>query len=120
MKWEDQTTKLQSLTIIKGTVGVINENNLYNKTRHSYIYIFVAYSRPNGWTDWAEIVCGHSWVAGGCYRLKKLDFFFQNIFFFYIFFHGQRRALQLVFIYLYVHKLTISWPNCWTELADFF
>ena len=65
MKWEDQTTKLQSLTIIKGTVGVINENNLYNKTRHSYIYIYVAYSRPNGWTDWAktfdwvEIFCGH-------------------------------------------------------------
>ena len=41
MKWEDQTTKLQSLTIIKGTVGVINENNLYNKTRHSYIYIYM-------------------------------------------------------------------------------
>jgi len=29
--------------------------------------------------------CGHSWVAGGCFRLK------QN------FFHGQRRALQLVY-----------------------
>ena len=38
-------------------------------------YIYVAYSRPNGWTDWAEIVCGHSWVAGGCYRLKKSNFF---------------------------------------------
>ena len=36
---------------------------LYNKTRHSYIY--VAYSRANGWSDWAEIFCGHSWVAGG-------------------------------------------------------
>ena len=37
--------------------------NLYNKTRHSYIY--VVYSRPNGSTDWAEIFCGHSLVAGG-------------------------------------------------------
>ena len=25
----------------------------------------VAYSRPNGWTDWAEKnCCGHSWVIG--------------------------------------------------------
>ena len=24
-----------------------------------------AYSRPNGWTDGAEFVCGHLWVAGG-------------------------------------------------------
>ena len=26
---------------------------------------YVPYSRPNGWTDWAEIFCGHSGVAGG-------------------------------------------------------
>ena len=25
-------------------------------------YIF---SRPNGWTEWAEIFCGHSWEARG-------------------------------------------------------
>ena len=50
---------------------------LYNKTRHSYIYIYVAYIRPNGWTDWAEIFWGHSVVAGSSLRLKK-----------YIFFHG--------------------------------
>ena len=24
------------------------------------IRIYVPYSRPNGWTDWAEIFCGHS------------------------------------------------------------
>ena len=40
---------------------------------------------PNGWTDWAEIFGGHLWVAGGCYRLKKLDFFskyfFKSMFF---------------------------------------
>ena len=41
-----------------------------------YIYIYVAYSRPNGWTDWTEIFCEHSWVAGGGdYRLKKSIFF---------------------------------------------
>ena len=33
-----------------------------NKT---FVYIYVPYSRPNGWTDWAEIFCGQSWVAGG-------------------------------------------------------
>ena len=43
-------------------------------TRYIYIIkqdiriytIYVAYSWPNGWTDWAEICCGHLWVAGGC------------------------------------------------------
>jgi len=34
------------------------------------IYIYVAYSRPNGWTGWAEIFCRHLWVAGDCYRQK--------------------------------------------------
>ena len=29
----------------------------------------------------AEIFCGHSWVAGGCHRLKIIKKkFFQNIF----------------------------------------
>ena len=43
------------------------------------IRIYVPYSWPNGWTDWAEILWGHS-----------------KFFYFYFFFHGQRRALQLV------------------------
>ena len=38
-------------------------NNLYNK-QDKHIYIYVDYSRPNDWTDWAEIFFGHSWVAG--------------------------------------------------------
>ena len=29
------------------------------------IRIYVPYSRPNCWTDWAEIFRGHSGVAGG-------------------------------------------------------
>ena len=37
---------------------------LYNK-QNTRIYIYVVYSRPNGWIDWADILCGHSWVAGG-------------------------------------------------------
>ena len=36
-----------------------------------YIYI-VAYSRPHGCTEWAEIVCGHSGAPGGCFRLKRI------------------------------------------------
>ena len=63
---------------------ILNPRNfcyLNNKTRHSYIY--VTYSRPNGWTDWAEFFCGHSWVAGGCYRLKdsKLKKKYKFLFF---------------------------------------
>ena len=60
------------------------------------IYIYVVYSRPNGWTDWADFFCGHSWVAGECYRLKKLEFFDPKYFFqkfYFNFFYGQRRTL---------------------------
>ena len=60
-----------------------------------YIYIYVAYSRPNGRTDCAETCCGHSGVAGGCYRLKEFEIFLST-FFFNFFFHGNRRALQQV------------------------
>ena len=34
------------------------------------IHIYVAYCRQNGWTEWAEPFCVHSWVAGECYWLK--------------------------------------------------
>ena len=44
------------------------------KRLHTYIF----YSRPNGLTDWAEIFCGHSWVARGVLGKKKIDFFFQK------------------------------------------
>ena len=37
------------------------------------IYIYVAYSRPNGWTDWAEFFGGHSWVAGGRVKTQNED-----------------------------------------------
>ena len=52
------------------------------------MYINVTYSRPSGWTDWADIFCGHSWVAGERLKLKK----FENIFFKIIIF-----LFQLVF-----------------------
>ena len=29
------------------------------------LYTYVPYSRPNGWTEWADTFCGHSWVAWG-------------------------------------------------------
>ena len=61
-----------------------------------HICIYVAYSRPNGWTDWADKFCGHSWVAGGCYRLNKMENIFSEYFVQIFFFHWQRRALQLV------------------------
>jgi len=68
--------------------------NQYNKTRHWFL---CSLWRPNGWTEWADNFCGYSWVAWGRHRLKKIDFFFKII----IFFHRQRRALQLV-IYILV------------------
>ena len=44
---------------------------LYNKTRH------VAYSRPNGWTDWAEICVNTQGWPGSVRGYKKI----RNIFF---------------------------------------
>ena len=32
------------------------------------------HNRPIGWTEWDDIFCGHSWVAWGSSRLKKLNF----------------------------------------------
>ena len=29
------------------------------------ILIYVPSGRPNGWTEWAKICCGHLWVAWG-------------------------------------------------------
>ena len=29
------------------------------------IHIYVPYSRPNGWIEWDDIFCGHSWVDWG-------------------------------------------------------
>ena len=51
------------------------------------IHIYISSGRPNGWTEWADIFCGHSWVARLKIKyLKKKKF------------HWQRWALQLVFI----------------------
>ena len=62
---------------------------LYNKTLRLYIlvylfiYLYVSYSRPNGWTKLSE---------------RNIIFFFKILNFLNVFlrFHGQRRALQLV------------------------
>ena len=51
---------------------------------------------PNSWTEWADIFCGHSWVAGGCYRLKK-----TKKMFFQIFFSRATPGLLASFIYSY-------------------
>ena len=34
----------------------------------------------NDWTDRADILCEHSWLAGGCHRIKKLDLFLRIFF----------------------------------------
>ena len=65
------------------------------------IHIYAAYSRPNGWTEWADIFCRHSWVAGGCFGLKIIGFF-QNFnlffnFFYSYFFLRSTPGLQLLF-----------------------
>ena len=54
-------------------------------------YIYVAYSRQNGWTEWPEIFCGHPWMAGE-YNMLKKSIFFKIL---NLFFHFQRRALHL-------------------------
>ena len=42
---------------------IISIYYLNNKARYSYIY--VAYSQPNGWTEWAEIIFFHIFFSTG-------------------------------------------------------
>ena len=63
-----------------GYIGRLLFLRLICKIKHD-IHIYVAYSRPNGWTDWADIFCD---------RQKNSKFFSPT------FFHGQHRTLQLV------------------------
>ena len=51
--------------------------------------IYVAYSRPNTWTDLAEIYVD----TNGSNDYMEFE---KKSIFFYIKFHGQRRALKLV------------------------
>ena len=69
-------------------------NHLYNKTRHSFIYMLHIAGQTAGLIGLVDIFCGHPWVAGGCYGLQNFKKKFK--FFQISFFHGQRRALQLV------------------------
>lgn len=57
--------------------------------------MYVAYSRVNGWTDWAEYFCGHSWEAGECHRLKKLMLCFKQ----------ERKITQMEDIYILVNNI---------------
>ena len=50
------------------------------------ICIHIPYSRPNGWTEWADFVLENPWVPWGKHRLKgseicifqKSNIFFKN------------------------------------------
>ena len=65
------------------------------------------YSRPNGLTDWTKICCWHSWVVGGKLLSEKTSKNIFSTFLSNIFFHGQRRALQLV-----LYKTRYSYICC--------
>jgi len=42
------------------------------------IHIYVAYSRPNGWTEWAEFFSEHLWVAVECYRPNIFSLYLKS------------------------------------------
>ena len=93
LKWSSLNTHEQRRYLISVFIGTPCRNikiaycYLYYKTRHSYICCVLPAKRLNrlGW-----FFCGDSWVAGGCYRLKKYEifflFFFLFLFFFFSFF----------------------------------
>ena len=66
-KWEKQSIKFILRSKLKTKICKLSHKyyNLQNKT--TFVFIYVAYSRPNGWTDSAGIVCGNSGMAGECY-----------------------------------------------------
>ena len=53
--------------------------------------MYFVYSRPNGWTDWAEIFLWTLMGGRGVLKAKEIRFFFQNVF-------STGNALQLVII----------------------
>ena len=63
-----------------GGLVALNKKLKIRTSQKKDIRIYVNNSRPNGSTEWAEIFSGHSWVAGGCFRLK-IDFFSKLYFF---------------------------------------
>ena len=80
--WISFKNKSRSFPVMK--ILSLDSQGTPEQTKLFYTYIikqdshiYVPYNLPNGWTDWAEICCGHSWVAEVCYRLKILIFFFE-------------------------------------------
>ena len=64
-RWQCRISAIsvQLYSYVTSVNSVFVSDKIYKKTRHSYIY--VACSRPNDWTEWAEFFCRHSSVAGG-------------------------------------------------------
>ena len=100
---------------------------IYITKQDIHIYMYVAYSRPNGQTDWADFLCGQSWVAWGCFRLKKSKFFF--ILFKKKFSTGNAEPFsQLYNIYVYIsenakcfmHSSVLVYVYCKLSLASKF
>ena len=42
--------------------------------------MYVPYSRPNGWTEWADIFIGNPWGVTKAEQILKF-IFFKNLFF---------------------------------------
>ena len=88
---------------------------------HTYIikqdsHIYVPYSRPNGWTDRAEIFCGHLGAVWGGYRLKKSKFFFLENFFvknflFKFFFPRATPGPSASYFWISLFKAHVYWLN---------
>ena len=84
------------IPIISNIMAILawKKNNHFSFSSHSIykikqdIRIYVLYSRLISWTEWAEIFCGHSWVARRWHRVKKSNFspfkffFVSNLLFF--------------------------------------
>ena len=78
-----------------------------NKDNYFYIiklfahkYIYLSYSWPNGWTEWANIFRGNTWVTRGFFKSVFLfsKFDFKNS-------TGNAEVIQLViYIYSYLFR----------------
>ena len=95
---------MKKYIIIIDTIYIIKQNSR----------IYVTDSRPNGWTEWAKKICWKSWLAVRCFRQQQKIVFF-NLFALFFFYHGKRRALQLIkYIYAWIQiaiKSSISFQD---------
>ena len=70
---------------------------------------YVTNSWPNSRTECTKFFCGHSWVAGGCFRLEKSKIYFSTFIIKNFFPTGKASpSVSILYIYKFSEKLFVK------------